>query len=79
MSPAFSTGATPFTFAMNGDELVVFCRGREATLFVARDGRIIGTSGYHAGEELHAVRDESGAVDHFACATFVYTKRPYGH
>ncbi|MFN8191242.1 MAG: serine hydrolase domain-containing protein [Nocardioidaceae bacterium] len=72
-------GNTPFTFAMNGDELVVSRREVEKHRFVARDGRIIGTSGYHAGEELHVVRDESGAVDHLVCATFVYTKRPYGH
>jgi D-alanyl-D-alanine carboxypeptidase len=71
-------GNTPFTFAMNGDELVVTRREVEKHRFAAREGRIIGTSGYHAGEELHVVRDESGAVDHLACATFVYTKRPYG-
>jgi len=71
-------GNTPFTFAMVGDELVASRRESEKHRFAVRHGRIIGTSGYHAGEQLHVVRDDDGMVDHLVCATFVYTKRPYG-
>ena len=71
-------GNTPFTFAMQGDELVVTRRETEKHRFTVRDGRVMGVSGYHAAEELHVVRDETGAVDHLVCATFVYTRRPYG-
>ena len=71
-------GNTPFTFAMVGDELVVSRRETERHRFAVREGRILGTSGYHAGEELHVVRDDGGKVDHLECATFVYTRLPYG-
>ena len=42
-----------------------------------RDGRIIGTRGYHAGEELHVVRREDGSVSHLDVGTFILTREPY--
>jgi CubicO group peptidase (beta-lactamase class C family) len=39
-------------------------------------GRIVGTTGYFAGEELRAV-SRSGVVSHLECATFIFTRSPY--
>jgi CubicO group peptidase (beta-lactamase class C family) len=39
---------------------------------------ILGTAGYHHGERLDVVRRPDGSVDHLECATFVYTRVPYG-
>ena len=39
---------------------------------VRDDGRIVGVSGYHRGETLHV------HPTHLECATFVYTRVPYG-
>jgi D-alanyl-D-alanine carboxypeptidase len=52
----------------NGD---VWCR------FELRDSEVVGTSGYLAGETLHAVRRDDGTVSHLECATFVLTRTPY--
>ncbi|HYF71657.1 MAG TPA: serine hydrolase domain-containing protein [Nocardioides sp.] len=70
-------GNTPFVFAMEGGELVARRNGLEAYRFGVRDGRVIGRSGYHAGEELHVVRRPDGSVGHLEVATFVYTQMPY--
>ncbi len=70
-------GNTPVVFAMDGAELVGRRNGVEAYRFVVRDGRIVGRTGYHAGEELHVVRRPDGSVGHLEVATFVYTRRPY--
>ena len=47
------------------------------TFSEARDGRVVGTDGYHRGETLHVRRREDGAISHLECATFVYTREPY--
>ena len=70
-------GNTPVVFAMEGDELVGLRNGVEAYRFVVRDGRVVGRTGYHAGEELHVVRRPDGSVGHLEAATFVYTRTPY--
>ena len=71
-------GNTPFVFAMEGTELVARRNGTEAYRFrVGADGRVVGTSGYHAGEELHVVRREDGSISHLDVATFIYTRVPY--
>ena len=71
-------GNTPFVFAMEGDDLVARRDGVEAYRFgVADDGRIIGRSGYHAGEVLHVARRPDGTVGHLDVATFIYTRSPY--
>lgn len=70
-------GNTPFVFAMSGSELVASRNGVEAYRFGIEDGRVVGRSGYHAGEELHAVRSPDGTVGHLEIATFIYTREPY--
>ncbi len=70
-------GNTPFVFAMAGDELVASKDGAEKYRFAVVDGRVVGTSGYHAGEPLHVVRRPDGAVSHLDIATFIYTRTPY--
>jgi D-alanyl-D-alanine carboxypeptidase len=70
-------GNTPYVAALDGDELVLTCGGVVAHRFAVRAGRIVGTTGYHAGETLHVVRREDGSVSHLECATFVYTRTPY--
>ena len=70
-------GNTPFVFAMDGDRLVASRAGVEKYAFAVVDGRVIGTSGYHAGEELQVVRRPDGSVSHLDVATFIYTRTPY--
>jgi D-alanyl-D-alanine carboxypeptidase len=70
-------GNTPFVLSLRGTDLElggahdVWCR------FELVDGRIVGTSGYLAGETLHVVRRDDGSVSHLVCATFVLTRTPY--
>ncbi len=70
-------GNTPFVFSMAGAELVVHRGDRESYRFAVRDGRVVGTSGYHAGEELQVVRRDDGSISHLDAATFIYTRTPY--
>jgi D-alanyl-D-alanine carboxypeptidase len=70
-------GNTPFVFAMEGDRLVAVRAGEEKYTFAVVDGRVVGTSGYHAGEELRVVRRPDGSVSHLDVATFIYTRTPY--
>ena len=70
-------GNTPIVFTMEGTELVGRRSGVESYRFVVHDGRVVGTSGYHAGEELHAVRRPDGSIGHLDIATFIYTREPY--
>ena len=70
-------GNTPVVFTMEGDELVARKNGAESYRFGVVEGRVVGRSGYHAGETLHAVRREDGSVHHLDIATFIYTREPY--
>ena len=71
-------GNTPFVLAMEGSELVARRDGVEAYRFaVTDDGRVVGRSGYHAGEQMHVVRRPDGTVGHLDVATFIYTRTPY--
>jgi D-alanyl-D-alanine carboxypeptidase len=70
-------GNTPFVFAMDGARVVATRAGEEKYTFAVVDGRIVGTSGYHAGEELQVVRRADGSVSHLDVATFIYTRAPY--
>jgi CubicO group peptidase (beta-lactamase class C family) len=45
--------------------------------FELRDGRLVGTSGYHRGEAVHVVRRADGSVSHLDIATFIHTRTPY--
>ena len=71
-------GNTPFVFA-HGRRPAGRLAGRavEKYTFAVVDGRVIGTSGYHAGEELQVVRRPDGSVSHLDVATFIYTRTPY--
>ena len=71
-------GNTAIVFAMEGADLVARRNGVEAYRFrVTADGRVVGRSGYHAGEEMHVVRRADGSVGHLDVATFIYTRTPY--
>lgn len=71
-------GNTAFVLGVEGPDLVARRNGEEAYRFrVDTDGRVIGRSGYHAGEELRIVRGPDGTVRHLEVATFVYTRTPY--
>jgi D-alanyl-D-alanine carboxypeptidase len=70
-------GNTPVVFARDGERLVARSGGRELYAFEVRGDRLVGVSGYHAGEELRAVRRADGSVGHLEIATFVYTRTPY--
>jgi len=52
-------------------------RAVEAWRFVAAEGRIVGSRGYHSGEELHVVRRSDGHVSHLDVGTFILTREPY--
>jgi CubicO group peptidase (beta-lactamase class C family) len=45
--------------------------------FELGDDRIVGTEGYHRGEQLNVLRRADGSVSHLDIATFVYTRTPY--
>ena len=70
-------GNTPIVFVREGEELVGRRAGLEQYRFAVCDGRIVGRSGYHAGETMHVVRRPDGTVRHLEVATFVYTREPY--
>ncbi|EON24023.1 MULTISPECIES: serine hydrolase domain-containing protein [Nocardioides] len=70
-------GATPFVFACEGGDLVARRGQVEKWRFVAQEGRIVGSRGYHAGEELRVVRRSDGVVSHLDVGTFILTREPY--
>ncbi len=70
-------GATPHVLTCEGGDLVARRRSVEVWRFSVRDARIIGTRGYHAGEELRAVRRGDGTVSHLDVGTFILTREPY--
>jgi D-alanyl-D-alanine carboxypeptidase len=69
-------GNTPFVFAVEDGLLVARERGVREYDFDFRDGRIVGVSGYHAGETLQVRRHPDGTVQQLRIATFVYTREP---
>ncbi|NHC24371.1 beta-lactamase family protein [Nocardioides sp. IC4_145] len=74
-------GNTPFVLALaggpGGEVVATGPGGAEKWRFAVADGRIVGTRGYHHGEELHVVRRPDGSVSHLEVATFVLTRTPY--
>ncbi|MGD9958910.1 MAG: serine hydrolase domain-containing protein [Nocardioides sp.] len=70
-------GNTPLVFSWEGSELVVRGADREKHRFTVTADRIVGLSGYHAGEELKVVRNADGSVNHLDIATFIHTRTPY--
>jgi len=70
-------GNTALVFAWEGDEVVGRRQGVEKYRFRLDGDRMVGTTGYHAGEELRVGRDPEGAITHLDIATFIHTRTPY--
>ncbi len=70
-------GNTPFVFRYDGGELQITHDGDVSGRFELAGDRLVGTTGYHAGETLNVVRRPDGSVSHLEIATFVYTRTPY--
>jgi D-alanyl-D-alanine carboxypeptidase len=70
-------GNTPYVVRLDGGEVLMTRDGAVHHRFELRGDRLVGTSGYHAGETLHVVRRDDGSVSHLECATFIYTRTPY--
>lgn len=70
-------GFTPHVFELQGADLVVSKGGVVVYRFGVRDGRIIGVAGHHAGEELRAIRNHDGSINHLDVRTFILTRVPY--
>ena len=70
-------GNTPLAFSCEEGSLVVREDGVREYAFSIREGRIVGTAGYHSGEQLRVFRTAEGAVGRLEVATFVLTRAPY--
>jgi D-alanyl-D-alanine carboxypeptidase len=70
-------GNTAYVAAVDRGDLVLSRDGVVVHRFEVRGDRLVGRSGYHAGETLDVVRRADGSVSHLECATFVYTRTPY--
>ena len=70
-------GARPIVFTCEEGDLVARSRGVEAWRFGVSEGRVVGTRGYHSGEQLHVVRRNDGTVSHVDVGTFILTREPY--
>ncbi len=71
-------GNTPHTFTWEGEELVIWLHGAPEYRGVVRDGQVVGTTGYHAGETVQVIRTAAGAVSRLEISTFVFTREPHG-
>ncbi len=69
--------ATELRWSNDRLELRSLVRPEGVDRFELSGPRIVGTEGYHRGEELHVVRNGDGSISHLEVATFVYTKAPY--
>ena len=69
--------ATELRWSNSRLELRSLVRPEGVDRFELQGSRIVGTEGYHRGEELQVVRNGDGSINHLDCATFVYTKVPY--
>jgi D-alanyl-D-alanine carboxypeptidase len=69
-------GRAPMVFTHEEGALVVRVNGVVEHEFEVVGGRVIGRRGYHAGEELRAVRAEDDSVDHLEVSTFVFSREP---
>jgi CubicO group peptidase (beta-lactamase class C family) len=70
-------GNTSYVAALDDGDLVMSLDGDVVHRFEVRDDRLVGRTGYHAGETLRMVHRDDGTVSHLECATFVYTRTPY--
>ena len=69
--------ATELRWSAGRLELRSLVRPEGVERFELCGSRIVGTEGYHRGEELHVVRNGDGSISHLDIATFVYTRAPY--
>lgn len=71
-------GNTVHVFELDVEDLVVRVGGQEQYRYRLDGERIVGISGYQAGEELRVVRRDDGRISHLDLATFRFTREPYG-
>jgi CubicO group peptidase (beta-lactamase class C family) len=69
--------ATELRWSNGRLELRSLVRPEGVDRFELRGPRIVGTDGYHRGEELHVVRNDDGSICHLDVATFIHTRSPY--
>lgn len=69
-------GNTPVVMTLEGGTVVGRVGGVPVHSFGLRDGRVVGLSGYHTGEQVHVVRSADGAVSHLEVSSFELTRRP---
>ena len=69
--------ATELRWSNGRLELRSLVRPEGVEAFELRGSRIVGTQGYHRGEELHVVRNGDGSLSHLDIATFIHTRSPY--
>ncbi len=73
-------GNMAFTLSYHGDQLIGRFLSDRATWFtvgVVGGERLVGVTGYFAGEAMQVVRRPDGSVSHLECATFIFTRVPY--
>ena len=71
-------GNQPVVLTLAEGRLVAREGGEISGDFELRDGRVVGFSGYHPGEQLHGHRSPDGTPTRLEVATFVYTREPSG-
>jgi hypothetical protein len=69
--------ATELRWSNGRLELRSLGRSEGVDRFELQNSRIVGTEGYHRGEELHVVRNGDGSISHLDIATFIHTRTPY--
>jgi CubicO group peptidase (beta-lactamase class C family) len=69
--------ATELRWSSGRLELRSLVRPVAVDRFELRASRLVGTEGYHRGEELKVVRKSDGSVSHLDIATFIHTRTPY--
>lgn len=69
-------GNTLHEFGCEAGRLVVRRRGEPQYAFDIREGRIVGTAGYLAGETLRVHRGVDATASHLEVASFVFTREP---
>lgn len=73
-------GNLPCTLSWRRDRVAVTLLREGLTWCTFRiepPGRVVGATGYFAGEELATARRPDGSVSHLECATFLFTRVPY--
>ena len=72
-------GNSAFELRWHNDGLDVqaLAEPRRSERFVLVGEKLVGSTGYHRGEELEVHRRPDGSVSHLECATFVFTRTPY--